>query len=140
MTHSVETNATPNFAWNFWTNVANWNDPPAQFELYGPFATGTRGITRLPGQEPLHWSVKEVTPLKSAIIEMRLDGASLFFEWRLEDLADGRTRLTQRVLLTGEKAALHVSQVKAVFTASLPEGMNKLAAAMANADPNRKSA
>lgn len=50
ITHSVETNASPAFAWHFWTNVANWDDPPAKFELDGPFATGSRGVTRLPGE------------------------------------------------------------------------------------------
>ena len=54
MTHAVETNASPAFAWNYWTDVANWDDPPAEFELDGLFATGSRGATRLPGQEPLH--------------------------------------------------------------------------------------
>jgi hypothetical protein len=58
ITHSVETNASPAFAWNFWTDVANWDDPPAEFELDGAFATGSRGATRLPGQEPLNPDMK----------------------------------------------------------------------------------
>jgi hypothetical protein len=68
---------------------------------------------------------------------MNLDGAVLRFEWRFVELVDGRTRLTQRILLDGEKADIYISQVKAAFTANLPDGMNKLATAMANADPNR---
>jgi hypothetical protein len=138
--HSVETNASPTFAWNFWTNVANWDDPPAKFELDGPFAKGSRGTTRLPGQEPLNWFIQEVTPPHAATIEMSLGGASLSFQWRFEGLPDGRTRLTQRIVLAGEKAALYLSQVKAAFTANLPGGMNKMATAMANADPSRESA
>jgi hypothetical protein len=133
ITHSVETNASPAFAWNFWTDVANWDDPPAEFELDGPFATGSRGATRWPGQEPLHWFIREVTPPSAAKIEMRLDGAALSFEWQFEGLAGGRTRLTQRIVLKGEKADIYLSQVKAAFTANLPDGMNKLATAMANA-------
>jgi polyketide cyclase/dehydrase/lipid transport protein len=139
ITHSVETSASPAFAWNFWTDVANWDDPPAEFELDGPFAAGSRGTTRLPGQEPLHWFIREVTPPNAATIEMRLDGATLSFEWRFVGLADGRTRLTQRIVLKGEKAEVYLSQVKSAFTANLPKGMNKLATAMANADPIRKS-
>ena len=137
--HSVETNASPAFAWHYWTNIANWNDPPAEFELDGPFATGSRGATQLPGQEPLHWFIRDVTPPNAATIEMSLDGATLLFEWRFVGLADGRTRLTQRITLKGEKADMYLSPVKAAFTANLPDGMNKLAAAMANADPSRKS-
>jgi Polyketide cyclase / dehydrase and lipid transport len=138
MTHSVETNASPDFAWHYWTNIANWDDPPAEFELDGPFATGSRGVTRLPGQVPLHWLIREVTPPNAATIEMSLDGAALLFEWRFVGLSDGRTRLTQRIVLQGEKADMYVSQVNAAFTANLSEGMNKLATAMTNADPSRK--
>src|SRR5216684_2024030 len=32
ITHAVETNASPAFAWNYWTDVANWADPPAKFD------------------------------------------------------------------------------------------------------------
>jgi hypothetical protein len=139
ITHSVETNASPAFAWHYWTNIANWDDPPAEFELDGPFATGSRGRTRLPGQEPLPWLIREVTPPDTATIEMSLDGATLSFEWRFVGLADGRTRLIQRIVLNGEKADMYLSQVKAAFTANLPDGMNRLASAMAKADPNCKN-
>jgi hypothetical protein len=81
---------------------------------------------------------REVTPPNAATIEMSLDGAALLFEWRFVGLSDGRTRLTQRIVLQGEKADVYVSQVKAAFTANLSDGMNKLATAMANADPSRK--
>jgi hypothetical protein len=138
MIHSVETNASPAFAWEFWTNVGNWADPPAKFELDGPFADGSRGTTRLPGQEPLHWFIREVTPSNAATIEMQLEGATLSFDWRFEGLADGGTRLTQRVVLKGDKADVYLSQVKSTFTASLPDGMNKLATAMANAYSSRE--
>jgi hypothetical protein len=43
LTESVETDATLEFVWNYWTNVANWDDPPAKFELDGPFAAGLSG-------------------------------------------------------------------------------------------------
>jgi hypothetical protein len=139
ITHSVETNASPAFAWHYWTNIANWYDPPAEFELDGPFAAGSCGATRLPGQEPFPWLIREVTPPNAATIEMSLEGATLSFEWRFIALADGRTRLTQRIVLKGEKADKYLSQVKAAFTANLPDGMNRLATAMANADPSCKS-
>ena len=70
---------------------------------------------------------------------MSLEGAALSFEWRFVGLADGRTRLTQRIVLKGEKADIYLLQVKAAFTANLSDGMNKLATAVANADPSRKS-
>jgi hypothetical protein len=140
ITHSVETDANPAFAWNFWTDVTNWDDPPAEFALDGPFAAGSHGTTRMPGQEPLHWFIREVTPPNAATIEMRLDGAALPFEWRLEGVTGGKTRLTQRIVLRGEKADMYIPQVMAAFTANLADGMNKLAIAMANADTSRKGA
>lgn len=138
MTHAVETNASPAFAWDFWTDLRNWADPPAKFELDGPFVGGSRGTTRMPGQEPLHWLIREVTPPNAATIEMQLEGATLSFEWRFEGVADGRTRLTQRVVLKGDKADFYVSQMKSTFTANLPDGMNKLATAMADAHSTRE--
>ena len=139
LTHSVETNASPVFAWNFWTDVTNWDDPPAEFALDGPFAAGSHGATRLPGQEPLRWFLREVTPPNAATIEMSLDGAALSFEWRFVGIADGRTRLTQRIVLRGEKSEMYLSQVKPAFTANPPHAMNRLATEMADADPCRKS-
>src|SRR5437879_526164 len=29
--YSVESDASPGFAWSYWTNIDNWADPPAQF-------------------------------------------------------------------------------------------------------------
>jgi hypothetical protein len=133
ITHSVETNASPDFAWHYWTNVANWDDPPARFELDAPFAAGSHGVTHLPGQEPLHWFIREVIPPKAATIELSLDGAALSFEWRFVGLADRRTRLTQRIVLKGEKADMYLPQVKPAFSANPPHAMNRLATAMANA-------
>lgn len=39
--HSVEADVSPAFAWSFRTDVANWNDPLAEFTLEGPFAAGS---------------------------------------------------------------------------------------------------
>jgi hypothetical protein len=34
--HSVEAEVSPSFAWNWRTDIENWDDPPAQFQLDGP--------------------------------------------------------------------------------------------------------
>jgi hypothetical protein len=64
-----------------------------------------------------------------------LDKAILSFEWRFVGLAEGSTLLTQRITLEGEKADVYLSQVQAAFTANPLAAMNKLAIAMAKADP-----
>ncbi len=77
MTRSVETAASPAFAWNYWTTVSNWADPPAVFELHGPFHAGVRGITRMPGQEPIEWYIQVVAPPTTARIAMPLAEAAM---------------------------------------------------------------
>ena len=131
--HAVDADASPAFVWSYWTDVANWDDPPAKFELDGPFVAGSCGRTRLPEHEPLHWLIREVTPPSAATIEMQLEGATLTFAWRFESIAEGRTRLIQQIVLRGEKANVYLSQARSTFAANLPAGMNKLARAIANA-------
>src|SRR4051812_50014977 len=80
--HSVEAPVSPAFAWDWRTDVRNWDDPPAQFQLDEPFATGSWGTTQLPGQEPLRWQIRDVHPGESFTIELPLDRATLHFEWR----------------------------------------------------------
>src|SRR5215831_19486151 len=89
--YSVEAQVTPAFAWDWRTDVKNWDDPPAQFDLDGPFADGTWGTTRLPGQEPLRWQIRDVRPGKAFTIEMSLDRATLSFAWRFEAVSERRT-------------------------------------------------
>ena len=48
--HSVDCNAPRHFAWSHWSDIANWNDPPASFHLDGPFEAGSHLTTSLPGQ------------------------------------------------------------------------------------------
>lgn len=134
ISHSVETNASSAFAWTYWTNVANWSDPPAEFELDGPFAAGSRGMTHFPGAESRQWRIREVHPMESFTLETQLDGATLSFEWRFEPVPGTRTRLTQHIVLNGEKAAAYVKQVRAGFAPNLAAGMSKIAAAMALAE------
>jgi hypothetical protein len=133
MTHSVDAGVTPTFAWTYMTNVANWDDPPARFELDGPFAAGSRGTTHIPGQESRHWQVREVNPIRSYIFEMPLDRATISFEWRFEARAEGKARLTQHIILRGENAAAYVEQVGPVFSSTLAPGMTRIAAAMERA-------
>ena len=133
--HSVYANSDPAFAWSYMTDVANWDDPPARFELDGQFAAGARGTTRMPGEESLHWQIREVNPTKSYTFEMPLDRAAIWVEWRFDGLGDKRgTRLTQHIVLKGENAAAYVVQVQTAFTSSLAAGMNRIAAAMERAE------
>jgi len=132
--HSVEAEVSPAFAWNWRTNIKNWDDPPAQFQLDGSFAQGSWGTTRFPGQEPIRWQIRAVRPGASFIIEILLDRAVLSFEWLFDAVSTHRTRLTQRIVLAGDNAAAYADQVRDGFGLTLPDGMERIAAALVRAE------
>ena len=125
---SVDCNAPRQFAWNYWTNVANWNDPPAIFHLDGPFDIGSRITTSLPDQT-LFSVIRGVSAGREAIIEMQLAEAILSCHWKFEDLAEGTSRITQRIVLSGPNAPAFVAQA-GTLEQTTPEGMKKLVAAI----------
>jgi hypothetical protein len=136
MAHTVEVGASADFAWSYWTDVRNWDDPPASFELEGAFREGAHGVTHTPGQPPISWFIREVTSGESATIEIPADGAAMVFEWRFVAAGAGRTRISQRAVLLGEKAEMYLGYAKA-FETNLPGGMKKLASAIADAAASR---
>jgi len=123
--------------WSYWADIANWNDPPATFQLEGPFAVGSRLTTILPGQT-LHSVIREVTANCEAIIEMQLPDAVFSFHWKFEALSGDRTRITQRLTLSGSNAESFVPQVS-ILEQTAPEGMKKLVAAMEKAQSKARS-
>jgi hypothetical protein len=137
--HTVEVEVGAPFAWGFWSNVSNWDDAAAEFILDGPFAEGSVGTTRMPGQDPIRWRIQDVVPGAGATIEMELDRATVAFRWRFEAVSDTRTKLVQRITLEGENAAAYVGHLDAAF-GTLPEGMKRIAAAMTKSASNSISA
>lgn len=138
--HAVEVDVSATFAWSFWTNVSNWDDPPAEFVLEAPFVAGSVGMTLLPGRDPLRWRIRDVFPERSATIEMELDRATLSFTWRFDAVSDRRANLTQHIVLSGENAAAYTEQVQAGFGSNLRDGMKRIAAAMARSAARNVSA
>jgi hypothetical protein len=126
--HSLECHAPREFAWSYWTDLANWNDPPASFELDGPFAAGSRLTTRLPTQT-LHSVIREVRPGREAILDMQLPDAIFSFHWTFETLSEEQTRITQRLALAGANAESFVPQAD-MLKKTAPEGMARLATAI----------
>ncbi len=129
--HSVQCNATRQFAWSYWTNIVNRNDPPAKFALDGPFDVGSRLTTTLPGQT-WHSIIRACKADREATIEMQLPDAILSFHWQFEELPQNRTRITQRLALSGPNANSSVAQAS-IFEQTAPDGMKKLAAAIERA-------
>jgi len=132
--HSIEADVSPAFAWTFRTDITTWSDPLATFQLDGPFAEGSRGLTLMPGQEPLAWWIRDVRHGHSFAIEMPLDHATLRFEWHLGAVSERRTKLTHRVILTGDNMEAYRKQVATEFGANLAAGLVKMAQSMVGAE------
>ena len=134
MEHSIEVDVSPEFAWSFRTDIANWRDPRATFDLDGPFADGAQGRTMVPGQPPLVWSIRDVRPGRSFAIEMALDRATIRFEWLFDAATGGTTQLTQRIILSGTNAPAYKEQVESGFASTLSDGMTRIAQEMVAAE------
>jgi Polyketide cyclase / dehydrase and lipid transport len=138
---SVEADVPVSFAWQFMADLRNWNDPPAEFTLDGPFANGSRGTTRMPGRPPASWTLRDVEPGRGYTIEggSFLERAQFLVYWRFEPAPDGRTTLTQRMELRGENAAAYVADISAAFEPNLEPGMRRIAGLMQAALRSRYS-
>jgi Polyketide cyclase / dehydrase and lipid transport len=138
--HSVETTARRDFAWSFWTDVANWAfDTSIEWvRLEGPFASGTKGATKSPGLDPMHWVLRDVQAEKQATVEMDLAEATLRFHWRFQDIEQGGTRIIQRVTLTGPNAEALAQQGAQELERGIPLGMQRLATEITLAEERQR--
>ena len=91
------------------------------------------GNNPFPGQEPLRCKFVKFGPGVAFIIEMPLDGAVLLLEWLFDAVSNDRTRITQRIVLSGANAATYVNQVQTSLGSNLCDGMARIAAPMAKA-------
>ncbi|WP_299530804.1 hypothetical protein [Ulvibacterium sp.] len=134
--HSVECNSHKSFAWAFWTDVSNWERLEGKavewIKLHGPFAIGTSGATKTPGQHPYTWTITQLEPERSATIEMPLDGAVFCNIIMMESMGPNRTQITQRLSLAGENAPDFAKGMR-TFETSAPQGLKKLAKAIESA-------
>jgi hypothetical protein len=129
--HSVVADADRQTVWEFISNINNLarieGDAVESMTLDGPFQTGTRGTTRMRGQEPTHWRLAEVEPPGRVTYEMELSGAVVRFFWSYVELSDGRTCLTQHIVLEGPGAEAYVPFMEEHFIGNIPDGMEKIA-------------
>ena len=112
---SVEVEVPVAFAWAHMTDIRNWNDPPAEFAVEGPFVEGTRGTTQMPGRPLASWTIQFDV---NRAVATRFEGGSFFeravilVHWRFDPLSERTARLTQRMELLGENAAAYVDEIK----------------------------
>jgi hypothetical protein len=131
--HSAAAMANLAFTWTYMTDVKNWDDPPAKFNLNGSFLSGSTGSTEIPGQTPRQWRLREVKPQESYTIEIAVEQAVILCTWVFAELSDSQTRLTQSITLEGEKASSYRDEVQRAFGPGLAPGMNRIATAISQA-------
>jgi hypothetical protein len=66
-------------------------------------------------------------------MEVPLDRAVIAFEWWFDAVSNHRTRITQSIVLSGDNERAYANQVQAGFGSNLPDGMKRIADAMAKA-------
>ena len=131
--YGIECPVAREFAWRFWSTVSNWalDSDVESVELYGPFASGSHGVTLSRSSGRIEWKLSNVQPGKSAIVEISVPGANAQFEMFFED-SGSATRITQRIRIEGENAR----SLGETLQQGIPEGMRKLCAKMAEAASN----
>src|SRR3954464_1494757 len=96
--HSVIADANRQTVWEFASNIDNLarieGDAVESMTLDGPYQAGSKGTTKMRGQEPIHWRLAEVEPPGQSVTEVELTEAVVRFIWTYEELPDGRTRLS----------------------------------------------
>jgi hypothetical protein len=129
--HSVIANANRQTVWEFVSDIDNLarieGDAVESMTLDGPFQAGSMGTTKMRGQEPIHWRLAEVEPPRRSVTEIELAGAVVRFNWTYEELPDGRTRLSQHIVLEGPGAEAYVPFMEEHIAGNLPQGMQRLA-------------
>jgi Polyketide cyclase / dehydrase and lipid transport len=128
---SIDVDVPVSFAWAYMTDIRNWNDPPAEFALEGPFVEGTRGTTQMPGRPLASWTIRNVEPGRGYTIEGSVvEGVVGLGHWRFDPLSERTARLTQRMELFGENASAYVDEIRSLFEPNMEPGMRRIAQMM----------
>jgi hypothetical protein len=139
--HSIETKASPESIWPLYRDVPAWPRWDQGLEwvtLDGPFAAGSTGSLKVPGQDPLPFTILDVRPLEGFSDETYIPGLAIRFDHSLERTSSGKTRITHRVSITGPDAAEAGPHLGPQITADVPEAMESLAGlALQTGTPSR---
>jgi hypothetical protein len=128
--HSIETDASPESIWPLYAEVPSWPRWDQGLEwvtLNGPFAAGSTGSLKVPGQDPLPFKVLDVRPRVGFSDETYILGLAIRFDHSLELTARGKTLITHRVIISGAAAEELGPQLGPQITSDVPEAMESLA-------------
>jgi hypothetical protein len=134
--HSAVADVPRWFAWEFWSDLSNWERVQGEgvesIRLEVPFVAGTIGVIKMAEQDLQPWVISRFEAGRSATIETALQGAIFSIETHFEALDPGRTLISQRMTLDGDRADQH-AQAMRVMETSAPQDLAKLVTAMESA-------
>jgi len=128
-THTVEAEVTAEGIWSPSADVATWPSWDAQAEFVtrdGPFAAGATGTMMFVGQEPLHYRLAKVDPLREFVDETPVGELVVRVAHLLEPLPSGRLRITYSAQIDGPDA--QAQQIGPMITADFPDTIASLIA------------
>jgi hypothetical protein len=133
---SAATSARPEAIFALFRDVSTWprwNAGVESMELDGPFAPGTTGTMKVPGQEPMRMRLTVVDEGRSFEDETEIPGAGVVVRVRhaLTAMDDGRTRIDYGVTIDGPAADALGPVIGPDITADFP---SVLAALIAEAE------
>jgi Polyketide cyclase / dehydrase and lipid transport len=120
---------TPKAVWTLWADPLSWhtwNDGVGEVEVHGPFAAGTAFTMTPPGEDTIHMTITEVVPDKAWIDVCEFPGLAITTHHLIEDLGDGRTKVTYRTEITGEAADRVGPELGPQICADFPDVVGKL--------------
>jgi hypothetical protein len=114
-----------------WADVENWGSWNADIEaieLQGPFAEGSLIAMTPAGQDTVQLRLAEVKEPELFVDEAVLGGATFRTTHRLEQLGDGRVRVSYRMQITGPQADELGPELGPVITSDFPDTISSLIA------------
>jgi hypothetical protein len=90
--------------WSTWTDIDRfpaWDPREQRNRLDGPFAVGATGWSKQKGAPGGPYTICRIEPGRSWQATSPLPGGALTIDHRVEDLNDGRVRVSKRYVATG---------------------------------------
>ena len=127
--HTVDTDVAAQAIWALYEDVDTWPLWDAQAEHVtrdGPFAAGVTGTMTFTGQDPLHYRLTTVEPLREFVDETPVGDLVVRVSHGLAPLPSGRLRVTYAVEIDGPPE--QAQQIGPMITADVPATMASLLA------------
>lgn len=127
--YETDTSATAQSLWSLYEDVSTWPRWDAGAEEVtrdGEFVEGSTGTMKFVGQDPLHYRLTKVEPLREFIDETPAGPVTVRVSHKLTPLTAGRLRITYRAEIDGP--AEQTQEIGPQITADFPDTVASLIA------------